>query len=358
MHEMTRPAEAEAVRGDLLSCYSTATAGLLRSFGVPDVLVFGTQLFLAVRRSGELMEFLHYHTPLTGDGDLYRVDLQRHGAAEPEAAAEAIVRHARDAGAAIVTGRTTHLPWIETGNGVEPAPHWFLVTPGEPGALLVDDRFRWTDDAGTHPGFVGTVPASRVGPFAWSPPPVSAEQASRERWALGDRRERPPWSDERPWQWLEAGGCAPPEAGAAEFAAAMLARTADARIVDPRVAAHGWAAGRAAFDALHDWLENGLADPATYRHNNDFWVAARNRKMVAASLRHARLPGRDGGGLAELGGWAAERLVPSWTALIRALHYNARRVAAGGAPRPGVLDSLRAIADLEDGFRQRLGGLL
>ncbi|GAA4057081.1 hypothetical protein [Actinomadura miaoliensis] len=355
MHEMTRPAGTGEVRGDLLSCYSTAAAGLLRAIGVPDVLAFGTQLFLGVRRSGSLMEFLHYHTPLTGDGELYRVDLHRRGAAAPGEAADAIVRHAHETGAAIVTGRTTHLPWIETGDA-EPAPHWFLVRPGPPGRVEVDDRFLWTDDAGLHPGFVGTVPAAEVGAYAWSPPPPGPEQASRERWALGDRRDRPPWSPERPWQWLELTGRRVPDT--AGFAAVMLTRTATARIADPEVAAHGWACGRAAFDVLREWLEKGLADPATYRHNNDFWVASRNRKMVAASLRHARLPGQGPEALEELSDWVGSTLVPAWTALVRALHYNARRVTTGGRPRPNALTALHAVADLEDDFRTRLGDVL
>ncbi|GAA2437798.1 hypothetical protein GCM10010191_61020 [Actinomadura vinacea] len=355
MHEMTQPTQSGDVRGDLLSCYSTATAGLLRAVGVPDVVVFGTQLFLGVRRAGPIMEFLHYHTPLTGHGELYRVDLHRRGATGPEEAAEAIVRHARETGAVIVTGRTTHLPWIETG-GAEPAPHWFLVRPGPPGRVEVDDRFLWTDDAGLHAGFVGSVPVPAIGAYAWSPPPPGPEQASRERWALGDRRDRPSWSEGRPWQWLELTGRHVP--GTADLAAVMLARTARARIADPRVAAHGWACGRAAFDALENWLEDGLTDPATYRHNNDFWVASRNRKMVAASLPHVRLPQDRHGALGELGAWAGSTLVPAWTTLVRALHYNARRVATGGRPRPDALAALTAVADLEDHFRTRLDDAL
>jgi hypothetical protein len=360
MDEMTPLLATEQVRGDLLSCYSTATAGLLRTMGVPDVLALGTQVFLGVRRVGALTEFLHYHTPLVGDGVLYRVELRRCGAADPGTAAQAVSRQARQVGAVVVTGCTTRLSWIETG-GEEPAPHWFLAAPtGDPsGEMLVDDRFTWIDDAGEHPGFTGPLPAAQVGALAWSPPPVSPQQSSRERWALGDHRDRPSWSADLPWQWLEVAGTEAMGADTVEFGRTMLGRTVNGQITDARVAAHGWAVGAAAFDALGEWLETGLSDPATYLCNNDFWVAARNRQMAAVSLRHlsrARVshgPGRLGE-LGELGDWVDSTLVPAWTGLVRAMRYNSLRVTRGRQPRPGVLTELRSIADLEDRFRTRL----
>ncbi|MFC5744463.1 hypothetical protein [Actinomadura rugatobispora] len=351
------------VRGDLLSCYGTATAGLLRSVGVPEELAMGTQLFLGVRRAGSLVEFLHHHTPLVGDGVLYRIDLRRRGATEPRAAGEAMARHAEARGVAVVTGCSAHLDWIGAG-GSDTAPHWFLVRPsdgssdGPSGTFQVDDPFTWTDGAGRHhPGFAGPFPSTGIGSLAWSPPPLGPQQTSRERWALGDRRDRPSWSDGRPWQWLEVAGAEVADAGAAEFGRLMCHRTVQGRITDPEVAAHGWATGPDAFTVLAEWLESGLSESATYAHKNDFWVAARNRKMVAASLQSPRCA-KVSAGLEQVGAWTESILVPAWTALVRTLHYNALSIARGRRPRPGVLADLRTIAELESRFRERLADAL
>jgi hypothetical protein len=341
------------VRGDLLSCYSTAIAGLLRTVGIPDTTVLGAQLFLGVHHSDDgLIDFLHYHTPLVGDGQHFRVELRRCGAPEPEVAAVRIAEHTQRVGATVVTGATSQLDWIDTA-GTEPAPHWFLAFPGDPSGerLLVDDRFTWIDDAGEHTGFSDTLASTRVGRLAWSPLPVSPHQASRERWALGDHRLRPQWTGQKPWQWLEVRAVEQHTLDT-ELANAMLARTVEGRVTDSTVATHSWTVGSAAYALLADVLEDGIANPDTYRCNNDLWVAARNRDMVAASLPYIRAD------LAELGEWVSANLTPAWTALVRAMRYNSLRVATGGKPRRRVRTELDTIATLEEQFRARLSDVL
>lgn len=355
---MTALTRLQPVRGDFLSCYSTAVAGLLRAVGVPDVFALGGQLLLGVRRLGDIPEFLHYHTPLAGDGVLYRVDARRRGAASAAAAAEGLRREAERVGTVIVTGCTTQLPWIKT-DGVEPAPHWFLAWPTEPDSdqLFVDDRFTWIDDAGEHEGFAGRLPAAEVGTLAWSPQPVSPEQASRERWAWGDQRCRPDWSNDRPWQWLEVADVRIGGADDVELGRIVLSRTAAGAIVDPGVAGFGWAVGAAAFETLAHLFDEGLTKAATYRCGNDLWVAGRNRLMIAEALRQAELAGV-ATGLRALGDWVDERLVPAWTTLVRTVRYNTLRVERGTRPRTGILAELRRISALEDEFRARLADAL
>ncbi len=361
----------EPVRGDLLSCYSTAVAGLLGTLGIPHLLAFGAQLFLGARTDGQLTEFLHYHTPLTGDGELYRVDLCRRGAADPEAAAGAIVEEAASHGVAVVTGCTTDLPWLDTGT-VDPAPHWFLLrstadrstadrsssdrSGSEPGGglLHVDDRFTWVDDAGEHLGHTGTVARSDLGALAHSPLPVNAEHLSRERWALGDSRVRPSWSDERPWQWLACGSTEVSAAEPVEWGRTLLGRTAEGAISSPEVAAEGWSVGRAAFDILADTVAAQMTEPGATRNHNDLWVASRNRLMFVAGLRQAHETGV-APGLDALADWVDENLLPSWAILIRTMRYNALKVAAGSRPRLSVLDDIRRIGALEEDVRDRLG---
>ena len=126
------------VRGDLLSCYSTAVAGVMRLVGLSYLAAIGGQLFLGVRRRGEILEFLHLHTPLVGDAGTFSLPLTRRGAPDPVTAGRAIAEQAADRGGVVVTGATPSLPWISS-HEVEPAPHWFLVTP-RPGAVPLRAR--------------------------------------------------------------------------------------------------------------------------------------------------------------------------------------------------------------------------
>lgn len=347
-----------SVRGDLLSCYLTAAAALLAAHGVDQTLAVGGQLFLGVRREGDLLEFLHYHTPLAGDGGLYRLELRRCGAEDSGAAAAAIAGEAARTGIALVTGSTDTLPWCDRGEAV-PAPHWFVVRPsaGGAGRLDIDDRFTWIDEYGEHRGFRGAVAVERVGRFAYSPPLPDAVQASRERWALGDRRERPDWSGQRPWQWLECARRPAGEVPAVDLGRAVLERTARGEVTDAAVAAQGWATGRAAFDEMADVFDAGSADPRTYRCQTDLWVALRNRQLFAVALRHAQHSGV-ADGLAEVGAWVDAQLVPAWTGLVRSTRYNMLRVGQGIRPHAGAPHELRRIGALEDEARDRVAAVM
>ena len=346
------------MRGDLLSCYVTAADAVLAAHGVDQTLAVGGQMFLGLRRDGDLIEFLHYHTALAGDGDLYLIDLRRRGAARAQRAAEAIAEEAARTGIALVTGAIGTLPWCDRGDGSS-APHWFVVRPAAGGADLldVDDRFTWIDEHGEHAGFRGSVAAGQIGEFAYSPPPADAEQASRERWALGDRRDRPDWSERRPWQWFESSCRTTVSAPAAELGRAVLERTVHGTPTDAAVAAQGWLTGRAAFDEMADMLDARLADPAAYQCQTDLWVALRNRQFFAVALRHAQALGV-ADGLGEVGGWVDEQLVPAWSGLVRAMRYNMLRVAQGVRPHTSAPRELRRIGALEDEARGRLAAAL
>ncbi|MFI0939396.1 hypothetical protein [Streptomyces sp. NPDC021020] len=354
----TGTAAADGVRGDLLSCYSAAFAACLAAYGVDQNLAVGGQLFLGLRRDGELLEFLHHHTPLSGDADFYRLDMRRRGAADPESAAESIRAEAERRGIALVTGSTGTLPWIDRGSAL-PAPHWFVVRPsaGSTGQVAVDDRFTWLDEHGDHPGFQGTVAAAEVGRLAWSPLPVGAEALSRERWALGDPRVRPAWSAARPWQWWECASATVRDASGVGFGRAVLERSSAGAITDPSVASRGWTVGRAAFDELADAMSAGLGEPDTYRCGTDLWVAYRNRQAFAAALHHAQRLGV-AGGLDGVGAWVSGELVPSWAGVTRAMRYNALRVQQGVRPHTGLLPELRRLGELEDEARRRLATAL
>lgn len=346
------------IRGDLLSCYLTATAALLAAHGIDHNLAIGGQLFLGLRQEADRLQFLHYHTPLAGDGELYRIDLQRHGTADPFSAGKEIAEEAARTGIVLVTGSTSSLPWLDRGDA-EPTPHWFVVRPsGENVDLLdVDDRFIWVDEYGEHVGFQGSVPRHEVGKLAHSPLPVNTQQGDRERWALGDRRDRPEWSELRPWQWWECESVMAGDAEAVEAGRVVLERTVQGVLIDTAVRDHGWTTGRAVFEELAEVLDAGLSEPDSYRCNTDLWVALRTRQFFAVGLGHAWRTGV-ADGLSTVHSWVEAELVPAWTSVVRAMRYNALRVGQNLRPHVGVLEEIRRIGALEDEARGRLAAAL
>jgi hypothetical protein len=350
-------APRDEVPGQFLSCYGAAFAGLLAAVDLPWQTIMGAQLHTAVRldpSGGDppVLEFVHQHTPLTGDGTTFSVELQRCGATDSGTAATGIAAEVERSGAAVVTGHNRTLPWVSSA-GVAANPHWFLVRPGPgPGELLVSDRFTWVDEAGEHEPHEEIHPPASVGAAAWSPRPRGAA-ASRERWALGRRADRPDWDAQRPWQWLGLTGTPQLATDERTVARTLLERTAAA--AEPPTADGGWSTGSEALDTIHRHVERGLDDPETYDVHNDLWVAGRARELFrycAATRGPAVWPtGCDWAALVEL---LDREIIPRWMSLTRVMQYNAVRVARGGRPRLSVLAELEILARREDSLRAML----
>ncbi len=350
------PAEPRpGVRGDLLSCFSASVATYLGLLGIPYEIVFGCQLVLAVRSRGDLLEFRHYHTPLSGDSTLYRIDFEWHGHPTPDGAAELVLTEVATRGAAVVTGCTSHLPWLG-GEGRPPAPHWFVAhTPNGAGTIGLTDPFEWIDDSGEQLGFFGRCGVDDVGRFSYSPEPRTPELRSRERWALGVPLERPPSSGARPWQWLAARHVAVSDFDEREAARTLLARTIAVNLGPPSDG--GWEWGPAALLAVRDELGSRLSDPGVYDIHNDLWVAARGRQLFAHALRRSERLAL-GQGLSAVAERVEEEVVPRWVSLTRLMRYNGIRVMRGGKPRSGVLDELAALAHVESRLLAQLAEVL
>ncbi|HXV94628.1 MAG TPA: hypothetical protein VD813_15090 [Pseudonocardia sp.] len=347
----------DEVPGHLLSCYGAAVAGLLAAVGLPWQTIMGAQLYTAVRLDPDggdppVLEFLHQHTPLTGDGTSFSLGLARRGAPDPEAAARGIAAEVDRRGAAVVTGHNRTLPWVSS-QGVAANPHWFLVRRGPaPDRMLVSDRFTWTDEAGEHEPYEEILSPASIAAAAWSPRPEGSA-ASRERWALGRRADRPEWDAGRPWQWLALTGEPQLAGDERTLARTLLGRTAAA--VAPTGAGGGWATGPDALAAIHRHVERRLDDPATYDVHNDLWVAGRARELFrhcAATRGPLAWPdGCDWRAVVEL---LDREIVPRWASLTRVMQYNAVRVSRGGRPRLSVLADLEILARQEDSLRALL----
>jgi hypothetical protein len=351
---MNGPVEDDRdIPGDLLSCFGTAIAGLQATLGLPWETIIGCQLFTGVRRRGDGLDFLHHHTPLTGEPGLFNMPLRRCGASEWRAAGTAIEAGVARCGAVIVTSRNRNLAWVPSAN-VPVAPHWLLVRGGpRPGATEVVDPFSWVDEDGEHAGHVAVYDRAEVGLLAHAGEHLAAPVASRERWALGTAYERPDWSDDRPWQWLEP-------AARSDFvdrrtlARTMLHRTAAGEVADPAEAPH-WAVGTEAFALLAAHLDQGGSRPETYEIHNDLWVAARARQLFRRTLtrptaREVLAPGAAAAVVSLLD----QEILPAWDTLLKIMRYTALRVARGAPPRRPVVADLERLGDAEARLRSLL----
>lgn len=108
---------------------------------------------------------------------------------------------------------------------------------------------------------------------------------------------------------------------------------------------------------LAEFIEDGRDALDTYRIHNDLWVAMRCRALFALAL--ASGPTRAAAGdLTGVTSWVDGQLIPSWTALVRLLRYNAGKVARGRTPRSGAGAALVSIGRHERELRLRLDATL
>ena len=341
------------VRGDLLSCYTSAVSVLLDALGLPHRILVGAQAALAVRRQGEVLEVVHQHTPLTGDGLLLDLPLRRAGAASAVEAGARVAVAAQRWGAVVVAGDTSVLPWV-TGEAGTSEPHWFTVRSRQDG-LLVDDVFRWSDDAGEHTAHRAMVTADALGPLALSPDPGTPEIASRESLALGRRLARPAGAEHR-WQWLEAQGRPVQRVPDAELLTEMLHRVAASPVPRGVAGEPGWLVGAGAFAEIAGVLAERGRSPEGYALNKDLWACLRSRLLFQDLLCHEgrRLEPR----LGDLSLWMDEELLPRWRTVIRSLRYSALRAERGFAPQASLFHALDRISALEAQLRDRLSDAL
>lgn len=338
---------AVAVRGDLLSCYTTAIAGYLASAGLDPMAVLAPQWHLGIRGNCPAeLEFQHYHTSLLGDGACYRLDLAPRRAASAAEAHAAIAEEVRRSGTAIVMADTELLPWLVTYEKSS-APHWLLVDGvRSDGALHVCDRFEWIDDTGQQRASRHWLDAAGVRTLEYrSHLERSRRYRLRERWAFGEEMPPPPApaGEAGSWRWFERTGREHGSQAPDLLAEGLRLRSFGQ--LPP--GAEGELRGGAAIRHLAAVLKPALADPQAYELTNDLWVIGRTRELFLTWLT---------GGEGRRRPWdasrrrAIEEVVAKWNLVARFMHYNAAVVDRGREPRTSVLELLWELAALEDGL--------
>ena len=355
VNERIRP-----VNGDLLSCYTASVSEYLRQSGVDHELALGTQLYLGVQPQGEVLAFVHQHTPLRGDAPTHALRLGRCWAERPEEAADRIAAEVARIGRAIVVGDTMNVPW-QVDHGKAHAPHWFLVDglDQQAGVVHVVDRFEFIKDSGEQKPFEGWIELGRLGGLA----AVNSERRPvfqlRDRFAFGDQ-EDPDRITLDGFQWFEADGPATPRALGRDQVLELLARTwshatGGARRGD--LDGPGWRLGLEALDFLAEHAGANVANPALYENGDDLWVASRNRQLFAGVLQRL---GRelDVDQFEDLGRWCEGELAAKWANLPRVMQYNQGSLERGREPRPLIASLLQEVAARERELVERLGDAL
>jgi hypothetical protein len=288
---MSTPTMAPAV--SQLSCFTAALAGYA---GVSDAAEpIARSIRLAVRDSGECLEFTHHRRSLAG---LAGGTLGYASAPGIDAALVAVEAELRARGRVVVVANTAGLDWSPEYRGADGEAHWILVDDRDGDRWHLVDGFDALLPAGTHRPYAGWL--SDVD-FAGAIRPRHRPTAigrNRDRYAFGTAVEPPPPAH---YWWLRR-----------DPATAPASRPDGA-----------WATGDAALDLLCDRILTAGADAVDYLP--DVWAAARHR-LFQLDWQAAR------DGDAAPYATAAE----AWKALPMALRF-AVEAARRGRARPALL---------------------
>lgn len=343
-----------AVRGDLLSCYTTSIATYMRQMNIDYLMALGTQLFLAVRdQPGSNLAFIHYHTPLRGDHSL---PLVRRTLPSFLAAMERITAEWRRYGAVVIVGDTFSLSWQITYQR-QHTPHWFLIDSVDEQASCVHivDNFESRNLYGLQQAFSGWVPWPLLDMNLMS------EQAflERERYAFGDD-EDPALIGSGGLQWFEA--LALPEVLnlTREHILSLLAASYlfhSGQQVRPDLAASGWVSGVEALRILAEKMQEHLNDPLFFAWQSDLWVIARNRQLFATVLENLGI-GLNLPTFHALALWCQQEIVTRWMTLVQVVECNQQALQRGKSPKIYPVKILQQLVLLEYELTMRLGNIL
>jgi hypothetical protein len=301
----------DAVQGTLLSCFTSALAEYLHQAGADWLAFLAHDPVLAVRPEGDLLAFMHHRAALRR-GPLA---LRRTGCDDAGSARLAIECEVADHGRAVVVGDTFHLPW-STGRESRHAPHWYVVDAVRTGQWHVSDPFTAVDARGVQPSWSGWLDANPR--LAMAVPALPPDGMLRERYAFGADDPEPCGV----YQWFQRDSA---DGGNGDGARPLTGP--------------GWYVGADALRLIAERIRAAPADPATYRHTDDLWVAARNWRAHAAWCDR---DGRPGIGL------ASPEACALWESLPMRLRFVTESLARGLPPRPTMLtDALDTLADLD-----------
>jgi hypothetical protein len=316
-----------AVRGDLLSCYTTSIAQYMKQVDIDYEFAIGTQFFLAVRLATDTYPYLsivHQHTPLIGEQLTHTLALTLAHTTDWQSFMQSLEGQCEVYHAVIVIGDTYALPWL-TSYQKKHAPHWFLITNRDTHTrrFYVNDCFEFTDETGTQHPFIGWIEDQQLEQCLRMTVVPTFLQQQRSQWALGTHIDTSIIRSQE-YQWFESTASTSNQAGRESLFFTLLAKTWRQHMGQEHCShlpAAEWHCGLQGLHFMAEHLSAAREDPRLYEMRDDIWVMARNRQLfahvldkVGATLNIAHIR--------EYATWCEEFLIPPWQTLPRIMHYN------------------------------------
>jgi len=267
-----------------LSCYTANLVPFLDSTAAHD-LAHAIRLSVRTDLAGELA-FSH-HTRVDVDSSGRR--LAYRGAPDWPSTRDALDSEVTRHGRLLVVGDTRHIPWSPS-FGLRSTPHWLLVTRSG-GGWVVSDHFAALTPLGEQLPCVRECDDAALRDLLTPPGSVVPEAVNRDRYALGEEVDLPPYDG---YRWLEWADSAEPRPGTWVHGVAPALRHVADVVCDDVVA-----------------LE---------RYADDLWTAARHQRHRLAVL-------------AEPGG---AEVAAAWAELPKTIRFVLES-AARGRPRPAMV---------------------
>ncbi|HEU4962903.1 MAG TPA: hypothetical protein VFV52_03450 [Bacilli bacterium] len=354
---------AVAIRGEILTCFTSAVATYLSRYEVNYAPAIGLQSYFACKfEGGETLKgtFVHQHRSLNGESPLYSLSLCRRWETDREAALAGMRAEWHKSGHLIVVGDAFNLPWL-TNHGKKHAAHWFVVEEVDEAGqrFRIRDPFEFADANGTQAAYEGWIPLERLPELAKVHNTPAHPYLARDLFGFGDE-EDVPLDAYQGYQWFEA--TAPFQTGVAttedlvqELHETLRQMTGQARRED--LLRRGFVLGLEAVAALADQFREHLSNPDLYEMGDDFWVAGRQRQLFAHALRH--LAAQTGAGKwEELAAWVEEKLAPLWLGIPRLMLYNASCLVRKRPPKDVLIQQAEEVYRAEQEFITKLEELL
>ncbi len=352
-----------AVRGDLLSCYTTSIAQYMQQVAIDYQFAIGTQLFLAVRSATDTYPYLsivHQHTPLIGEQLTHTLALSLCHTTDWQSFMQSLEGQCEVYHAVIVIGDTYALPWL-TSYQKKHAPHWFMIThrDQQTRCFYVNDCFEFTDETGTQHPFVGWIQDQQLEQCLRMTVVPTFLQQQRSQWALGTHIDTATIRNQE-YQWFESTASRPNQIDGESLFFTLLVKTWRQHMGQEHCShlpAAEWHCGLQGLQFMAEHLSGSRDDPRIYEMRDDIWVMARNRQLFAhvvdkmgKALKNEHLK--------EYAMWYEQFLIPSWQTLPRIMHYNMQCLQRKRTISSLLSSTLQQVLEQETEAMRRLQSIL
>lgn len=347
------------IRGNMLTCFTSALATYFAADGLDYTFAFGLQLYLALKieeRDELKSSFIYFHRPLPGDFPLYRLRVKRSMTNDQSCALMALLCEYREQKRLLIPGDAYNLPW-HINYRKKHAIHWFVVEEINESQqrIHIHDPFEFVDVYGTQSSYDGWLPLSSLTSLAQVCSNPSYAYLARDFHGLGTD-EYIPLEEYHGYQWFEISSEVKPQKISNAYIFQELVSTYHAMAGQVRredLSQNNWYMGLEALAVLPELFCNHLTNPALYEMKDDLWGVCRHHQLFAYTLRQIA---RESGQLSleALANWCEETLIPLWSSLPRIMLYNSSCIAHQRPPRDILVQCAEEIYRAEKEFMDRL----